>query len=581
MIRAAIALLLIILSSPCPAEIHRYKFVKSVTFVGNRSIPSSELRDYLGIKKGDIYSEEKVRERLERIEELYRERGFVFMRVLRVQPWTFDDEVILKIEIDEGIIGRIEVVGNVRTRADVIKRELLFKEGDPYNEEDAEESERILRSRSYLGDAEITARFDEGIDAVAVTVRVTDLWAIFPSISIPLSDGNSKLILALYDMNLLGLGQSVALRYERRSGEEGVRYKIGGSFSDPRLFGTHWHLSASYFSQPIGNSWRLSLVRPLYSLKTKWSTEMELMNLHVERAWYEDGRVGSRYDHSLSGWRFALTRSTGTRRRYTRASIWFAYREDKYSPIWIGGAEAPFRDQREGALGLSLTRATSAFVQDRFIDKLGEVEDIELGDKYRVSLRRSDRLFGGDFDETRLSLVLSSARRLREGRDYLRARLVANARLKGTYLENPIISAEAKYLARLPFGQTVALRAAYRYGIDPRRPAQILLGGNNGLRGYPRNGFSGDGVAVLNLEDRTVIFKSRYIVVGIVLFADVGCIWREGSREIYRSVGGGLRVGLPRLNGSPVYRFDLGYPLDGRFEPRLNRSISFGMGHVF
>jgi outer membrane protein insertion porin family len=563
----------------------RYLFIKDVTFSGNRSIRSSQLQEVLGIRKGDIYSNRKLQEGLERVKRLYVDRGYVFMRVMKVTPWVFDSDVILKVTLDEGIIGRIDVIGNCKTRTEVIKRELLFREGDPYNSEDARESERILRRKSYLGDVEITARFDGDMNAVAVTVKVTDLWTFFPFISFPISkEGNSKLIVGLNEMNLFGYGQSLGLRYERE-GVDGVRHRIGGTFSDPRIIGTHWHFLTSYFSQPIGDSWRLSLTRPLYSLKARWSARIGTATIHDTIRWYENGEVKAEYQHASAGWNIALTHSTGTRRRYTRLSIWYSYREDLFTLVGTPEISTPLRDRKLGTLGVTTLHASSEFVQDRFVDKLGEVEDIELGSGYEISLFHSNRIYGSDRNETGILVRFSSASRVYQG-DYLRSEIGFKSNLRETVFENPVLSGQVRYLLKNPSSpQSLAFRVTWQFGMDSHLPRQILLGSNNGLRGYRPNRFDGDKMILLNAEARLVFFRSRYIVLGGVLFADMGYIWRGPITDFdlrgpRRGAGLGLRVELPRLNGSPIYRLDIGYPLDAE-EGDPERIISFGLGHVF
>jgi outer membrane protein assembly factor BamA len=113
----------------------------------------------------------------------------------------------------------------------------------------------------------------------------------------------------------------------------------------------------------------------------------------------------------------------------------------------------------------------------------------------------------------------------------------------------------------------------------------MLLGDNRGLRGYKRNRFDGDGILLLNGELRLVFLATKYAVIGGALFADAGYIWEGPMPDLNlfsprRGVGCGIRVGLPILNGLPIYRLDLGYPLDAEAgDP--DWTVSFGMGQFF
>ena len=374
--------------------------------------------------------------------------------------------------------------------------------------------------------------------------------------------------------------------YKRqRESVDGVNRRIGGMFSDPRIIGTHWHLLTSYFSQSIGDSWRLSLIRPLYSLKAKWSAEIKGANVHGILNRYERGKVMAEYHHALSTWNLSLTRSTGTRRRYNRISAWYSYREDLFT-LTAGQdiGESP-KDQKLSTLGLTVMHASSEFVRDRFIDKLGDVEDIELGSSYQLSLSHSDKIYGSDRDETGISICFHSTSRVNGG-GYLRSEMKFKSGLREISFENSVFSGQVRYLMKgRSQPHSLAFRLAWQMGVDPYLNRQVLLGSNNGLRGYRSNRFEGKGMLLLNSEVRVLFLRTRYLVLGGVLFADMGYIWRGEFGEIEpskirRGIGVGLRIELPRLNGSPVYRFDMGYPLDPeRGDP--TRVISFGLGHVF
>jgi hemolysin activation/secretion protein len=121
-----------------------------------------------------------------------------------------------------------------------------------------------------------------------------------------------------------------------------------------------------------------------------------------------------------------------------------------------------------------------------------------------------------------------------------------------------------------------------QFGLEGEQ--QVLLGGNSGLRGYNPREFSGTKRIRLNLESRTIFWEHPLIVVGSAIFADVGYIWTGDAVEIgipRRSVGFGLRLGIPKLSGSRVYRADLAYPLDGPGRPSFKPVFTYAIGHAF
>jgi hypothetical protein len=105
---------------------------------------------------------------------------------------------------------------------------------------------------------------------------------------------------------------------------------------------------------------------------------------------------------------------------------------------------------------------------------------------------------------------------------------------------------------------------------------QILLGGDNGLRGYPLRYQDGTSRALLTLEERyfTDWYPFRLLRVGAAAFMDVGRTWgtaplAEPSLGILRDLGFGLRFGNARSGLGNIIHVDLAFPLDG--DPSIKR----------
>ena len=105
--------------------------------------------------------------------------------------------------------------------------------------------------------------------------------------------------------------------------------------------------------------------------------------------------------------------------------------------------------------------------------------------------------------------------------------------------------------------------------LDPER--QLLLGGDSGLRGYPRRYRDGDRRALLSLEQRfyTNLDLFKLVHVGAAVFFDAGRIWYEDAIDAttdsgtLRNIGVGLRLGSSRSAQGSMIHFDIAYPLDG------------------
>ena len=99
---------------------------------------------------------------------------------------------------------------------------------------------------------------------------------------------------------------------------------------------------------------------------------------------------------------------------------------------------------------------------------------------------------------------------------------------------------------------------------------QVLLGGDNGLCGYPLRYQAGERSAILSVEQRffTEWYPWRLFRVGYAAFVDAGRVWGPDPRAaptlgtLY-DLGVGLRLTSPRSSGRSVVHIDLAFPLNG------------------
>jgi hypothetical protein len=102
---------------------------------------------------GTAPTDEQLRAALEAVEAWYRQRGYTLARVV---DYTLDESGALTVQVAEGVIERIEVRGNTRTRTEVLRRLLGVRPGEVYNEE------RLQRVAPTHGTLPIPARREAG-----------------------------------------------------------------------------------------------------------------------------------------------------------------------------------------------------------------------------------------------------------------------------------------------------------------------------------------------------------------------------------------------------------------------------------
>lgn len=565
--------------------------IQNIVLSGNESFSDEQIHAKMKTEIGANYDEEVLKQDFERIIEFYRKHGFQFARIdeMRQLIKEFADGVFLHIYIDEGTIGEISVEGNTRTKDYVIIRELLFQVGDTYTVEDELESERILRRKSYLGTAEIEATWDVETMSVTIHVQVSDLWSFIPALDLPaFGQGSSNFLMQIADSNLFGSGNRLRFRYQliNEDGEK-TRSLVQSRYTVPRLSDSYWEFDGQYTQKREGDSWEVRLRRPQYSLKTRWSADLSISESFDEIRWYEHGKKTDTFDRSRQSHSGQITRYFGDRHRQTQLSFWTLSRRSKFTQIEkLAPSDADFQDRNIKMVGISIGRRNVDFVRTRFLNQMGRVEDVGIGYGYSVSLGRASPLFGSDRSDTSVSLrfFLSEAH---EDLFFLNAQTGLTTRFAD---KDSIFNTSVKLTRKDLWHQTLAAQVSTMMQFGLKGESQIILGGLNGLRGYDSRQFSGENMLLFNIESRTIFrggaFRKleNWIVLGSAVFADVGYVWNGEEfdlREPRRSVGFGLRVSIPKLSGSRIYRFDLAFPLDNPEESSRNPVFTYGVGHVF
>jgi outer membrane protein insertion porin family len=137
-------------------EGRQYKF-RHISFSGNNKYSSQDLSKVLGIKKGDIYDNSLLEERLQSsqngtdIASLYMDDGYLFFGIQALETNVENDSIDIEIRLNErtqATYNRIVVKGNTKTSDHVVLRELRTKPGQKFSKSDIT---RSLRELSQLG----------------------------------------------------------------------------------------------------------------------------------------------------------------------------------------------------------------------------------------------------------------------------------------------------------------------------------------------------------------------------------------------------------------------------------------------
>src|SRR5690606_35300015 len=154
----------------------------------------------------------------------------------------------------------------VRTREDVIRREILVRPGDCYDPAMLEESERLLRGLDFLSRVDVFG-LRQPDSTWHVIVDTQDEWSTRVDVRLALDDGLDFRGVRIGEFNVLGTGREVEFfLLERDANRE---YGVG--YATPQLLGTRWDLDFSFGRTRAGSFARQSLAYPFVGEVGRWA----------------------------------------------------------------------------------------------------------------------------------------------------------------------------------------------------------------------------------------------------------------------------------------------------------------------
>uniref|UniRef100_A0A832G6M6 Esterase n=1 Tax=Ignavibacterium album TaxID=591197 RepID=A0A832G6M6_9BACT len=180
--------------------------IKEIVLIGVSLISSDGIDKIFSEIKLKPYSAIKTSEAITKLMSLYRKNGY---SLADIQEIRFDEENnILKIFVDEGIISKILVEGNDRTNVDVIVRELPFSEGDFFRIIDVESGLKNLRSTGLFENVDISVYDVNGQNVLLIKIveRQTGLLRVGYRLD---NEYRFQLGLDIREENLFGTGSEL------------------------------------------------------------------------------------------------------------------------------------------------------------------------------------------------------------------------------------------------------------------------------------------------------------------------------------------------------------------------------------
>ena len=529
-------------------------YYNKFTFEGNFIFSDEELLERLGLSSEEIFSDEKFKSAIYKLNSKYMDEGYYFIQIQNNIVPVGTNKLNVSFNINESEktkVRKIIISGNDKTHDNVIRRELLIHPGDTFSMKKLEESYREIFMLDYF----------ESVNPQILTINNTQSFVDVDFEVIEKETGRANFSMGYNEVygltggggfdfaNFRGKGQMLSINYNRGlqnqsqfSGTTNTSnsnnndfQSFSVSFREPRIFDTNNSIGFSYSHSEQGTG----------------SSNVLKYDIVSDRGSILFGRRFDWPDYFFRGsWTLSI-----------KNTEYLGLLNDLYLDFGTN-----IVNQIDSVNG-SATRSGVSINQVITRDSRNHPEFSTAGSRFIWTGTYSGGVLGGDENYHRQVFSF-------DWYTGLKPKIVFYQNLKFGALmeleENQFIPYSARFLlggSGLPSGEM--------------------------LRGYPDNGigpkvnigsyYNYDGGKVMMKYSTELRFKfSESPTIYMLLFAEAGNIWTDFDTvdmfKLKRSLGLGFRINMPMLG---TLGYDVGYGFDSIYDdPSHSRyNEPFGWEH--
>ena len=227
--------------------------IGDIDFKGDVLTTKEQLFSVIQTKRNDVYSLSAVRKDVNVLTELFANHGYAYVDVTPEPSIDYPKLLVnltFAIEKKKQVsFERIQIVGNAKTRDKVIRRELLFSEGDLYSVTALNDSQTRVKKLGFFKEAEFTTNRGTADDKINLDIKVEEA----NTGSVAFGAGYSSLYkvvgsISISDRNLFGLGYNAQLRARAGTGGS-TDFRL--SFTDPYFLGYPYSVGTDLYHEKV------------------------------------------------------------------------------------------------------------------------------------------------------------------------------------------------------------------------------------------------------------------------------------------------------------------------------------------
>ena len=468
---------------------------------------------------------------------------------------------------------------HIKTKKQVISRELLFHEGEAVDFALLEESERNLRALQYIGDAFISPRFVSP-DSIDIDVVTEEQWTTVLGTKYEVEAGQANYGLRLEEYNLLGWGQKFKISLAHLNGQDQQEFLV----AENRLFNSRIAVEFFYKGYEDGTYQSYHLGRPFYSERSPWAFDVDFQTYEGTRRVFNHQNTIATYQAQENMLNCRASHLL-LRRDHSSARASFLFYSTLQDQDKLTSNDSLFQflpaAHRTRMLGGGIDWVKLNFIEEHFLDNFGLIEDVSLGWEASLYLGKMIPELGSVLGQWYVDGKITHAWKW-FNQFYLYASFGSYAYFGGQSPKETVSTVLVKaYLQTIPYN-TIILNGNISRAWRIPDHEQLFLGENRGLRGYPSYFRTGQNRIILNLEDRIFSKLNLYSFgFGAAVFSDLGYIWNEQQplrdQRPFVTLGAGIRIGSSKSKAATVFRLDFAVALQN--DPHF--VLSFGNSHFF
>lgn len=445
---------------------------------------------------------------------------------------------------------------HVTTAQGVVRNELLFKAGEPYDSARVAETARNLRALGIFRDVRIDTLRTDSTAKVLVTTQ--DAWSTRLALSFRSTGNQIAFTVGANEGNLLGTGSQALLIYSKNPDRSS--WQVG--FARSRLIARRIGVLALYNDLSDGTAAQVTVAAPFYSLETRWGVGVTGRSFSGRIFQYTNGQpvpsdtLQRRFAQLQMEAAYAPVARPGGHLRLGLSG--YAKRDDFVPQSSTG----PIPSTVSGTFGPFGQATRPRFLVVRNFLGFKNQEDVDISSTVRVGAYVALQEFGYVRSGVGPALIASTGTRLPSGF------AIFSGRASGLYSSAGLDSGSAIVAGTVVFQpglrHMILLHGDGGWQRDPAPGDEFDLGLGIGPRAFPAHAFTGNRAFYGTAEYRWILTEEFLSVMGIGLaaFGDYGGAWFDGTpSRTGTDFGVGLRLGPSRVAGEPPLRIDLAYRL--------------------